>query len=219
LNDPEEGGEPSFRPPRIALPGSAQDDSPKESRRFLRRSRRTGSDGAPREPRTRRGRRIDLLIGIPLGIIAGLAIITAFLFLGSEGTIDAPRISGVDGGSGASGATSATGPSGATGPAAPGKPAPGPPPPPTSRPLPIVQIAGGAPPEATGGLTIEAKSGKIVRFRIEADVPTAIEIPKLSYSATVSTGDIVSVKPTAAGQYPVIVSGSEINVATLDASG
>lgn len=43
-------------------------------------------------------RRVDLLIGIPLGIVLGIAILAAFLFVGSEETIDAARISGVDSG-------------------------------------------------------------------------------------------------------------------------
>ena len=36
----------------------------------------------------------DRLIGILLGILSGIAILFAFLFLGSEETIDAPSISG-----------------------------------------------------------------------------------------------------------------------------
>jgi hypothetical protein len=42
--------------------------------------------------------RADLAIGIALGVVIGLAVIAAFVFLGSEGSIDAPRISGVDSG-------------------------------------------------------------------------------------------------------------------------
>jgi hypothetical protein len=41
-------------------------------------------------------RRVDLLIGVLVGIVLGLAVISAFVFLGSEGSIDAPRISGVE---------------------------------------------------------------------------------------------------------------------------
>ena len=41
-------------------------------------------------------RRLDLLLGIVLGIVLGLAVISGFVFLGSEGSIDAPRIKGVD---------------------------------------------------------------------------------------------------------------------------
>lgn len=47
----------------------------------------------------RRRRRLDLLIGVSLGIVAGIAILAAFLFLSSEETIDASQISGADSGS------------------------------------------------------------------------------------------------------------------------
>ena len=48
-------------------------------------------------PSAQRGRRrIDLAIGIVLGVVLGIGVISAFLFLGSEGSIDAPRISGVN---------------------------------------------------------------------------------------------------------------------------
>ena len=46
----------------------------------------------------RRRRRLDLLIGVSLGIVVGIAILAAFLFLGSEETIDASRISGAGSG-------------------------------------------------------------------------------------------------------------------------
>jgi hypothetical protein len=36
----------------------------------------------------------DRIIGIGLGILLGLAIVIAFVFLGSENTIDAPSLSG-----------------------------------------------------------------------------------------------------------------------------
>jgi hypothetical protein len=36
----------------------------------------------------------DRVIGILLGLLLGLAIVTAFVFLGSEDTIDNPDISG-----------------------------------------------------------------------------------------------------------------------------
>jgi hypothetical protein len=41
-------------------------------------------------------RRFDLALGIAVGIVLGLAIVSGFVFLGSEASIDAPRIKGVD---------------------------------------------------------------------------------------------------------------------------
>lgn len=59
------------------------------------------STSAANEPATvasrrRRRRWLDLALGILLGIVLGLGVISAFVFLGSEGSIDAPRITGVD---------------------------------------------------------------------------------------------------------------------------
>ena len=39
---------------------------------------------------------MDRTLGIVLGLILGVAVVAGFVFLGSEGTIDAPRISGVN---------------------------------------------------------------------------------------------------------------------------
>jgi hypothetical protein len=41
-------------------------------------------------------RRIDYAIGTLIGLILGIAVVAAFVFYGSEGSIDAPRISGTD---------------------------------------------------------------------------------------------------------------------------
>lgn len=53
------------------------------------------SENAAAAPR-RRGRRLDLALGVALGLIAGLAIVVAFVFLGDAGSIDSPHIEGVD---------------------------------------------------------------------------------------------------------------------------
>jgi hypothetical protein len=45
-------------------------------------------------PRSRR-KRVDRTVGIVLGLVLGIAVVTGFVFLGSEGTVDAPGISGV----------------------------------------------------------------------------------------------------------------------------
>jgi hypothetical protein len=50
----------------------------------------------PAAPVRSRHRRFDLVLGILLGIVLGVAVVFVFVFLGSEGSIDAPRIKGVD---------------------------------------------------------------------------------------------------------------------------
>lgn len=41
-------------------------------------------------------RRFDWVLGIVIGIVLGLAVAAGFVFLGSEDTVDAPRIHGVE---------------------------------------------------------------------------------------------------------------------------
>jgi hypothetical protein len=40
----------------------------------------------------RRGRRIDLWLGVVLGLVLGVAIVAVFVFVFSEETVDAPRL-------------------------------------------------------------------------------------------------------------------------------
>jgi len=59
-----------------------------------------GPPGPLREPPPPRPRRklADRTIGIALGLVLGIAVVAGFVFLGSEGTVDAPSISGVKSG-------------------------------------------------------------------------------------------------------------------------
>ena len=54
--------------------------------------------GADAPAKKKPGRWVDWLVGILLGIVLGFAVVVAFLAFGSEGTIDAPKIHGVDNG-------------------------------------------------------------------------------------------------------------------------
>jgi hypothetical protein len=45
-----------------------------------------------RAPAPRRGRRVDLVAGVVLGVLLGLAIVAIFVFVFSEDTVDAPSI-------------------------------------------------------------------------------------------------------------------------------
>jgi hypothetical protein len=47
---------------------------------------------------SRRRGRADVVLGIVLGIVLGMAVIAAFVFLGSEDTIDAPRVTAPESG-------------------------------------------------------------------------------------------------------------------------
>lgn len=143
----------------------------------------------------RGGRRLDYAVGIAVGIVLGIAVIAAFVFLGSEGTIDAPRISGVD----------------------TGKPAPKVKPTPKQTPapsIPTVQVIGGAPPPA-GPARLRFHQGARARFRIETDAPVGIEIPGYGIAETAESGTVVSFKARRSGQFPVVVAASHIGIAEL----
>ncbi len=145
----------------------------------------------------RGGRRLDLAVGITLGVLLGVAVIVAFVFFGSEGTIDAPRISGVD--------------TGKPAPAPKSKPAPKPR---TLPAIPVVRVIGGAPPPA-GPARLRFHRGERIRFRIDTDAPVGIEVPGYGIAETVESGTVVSFKADRAGQFAVVVAASHIGIADL----
>jgi hypothetical protein len=160
---------------------------------------RAGSSPQPETP----GRRIDLALGIVVGLALGIAVIVAFVFFGSEGTIDAPRISGVDTGK----------PPAAAKPRAAGKS--------RSAPkghsaaaMPTVRVIGGAPP-ASGPAKLHFKRGERARIRIDTDAPIGIEIPGYGIDETIETDSVLSFKAHRAGQFPVILAVSHIGIAEL----
>lgn len=144
------------------------------------------------------------MLGIVVGLVLGIAVVAAFVFLGSEGTIDAPRISGVNTGK----------------PAAPTKPKqaptkPGPAPRHTlSHAVPKVRVIGGAPP-AAGPPMLHFKRGRQVRFRVVTDSPIEFEIPGYGVKETVESDSVISFKAPRAGQFPVLVAASHIEIAGL----
>jgi hypothetical protein len=131
----------------------------------------------------------DRIAGVLLGVVLGIAVVTAFVFLGSETTIDAPRISGVDTGKQRKGGA--------------------------GTPPPIVRVIGGAPP-SSGPTSLGFSQGATVRFTVDSDTPVGIEIPGYGVREALEPGrSSVSFRATKRGQYPVIVSASHIAVATL----
>jgi hypothetical protein len=177
----EPGGPVPFQPPRFDQPPPPPDPPP-----------------AP--PRKRRGRTLDRVVGILLGILLGIGVVVAFVFLGSEGTIDAPRISGVQ-----------KQPARHPTPQRPAKPKP----PQSPRGIPTIEVIGGAPPQS-GPVKLDFKRGEEVRFRVDTDAALGIEIPGYGISETVDTGALVAFRATRAGQFPVIVAASHINIASLN---
>lgn len=141
-------------------------------------------------------RRLDLAIGVALGLGLGVAVVVAFVFYGSEGTVDSPRISGVD-----------------TGKPAPARPAPRPRP--SAPTVQTIHVIGGAPP-STGAPRLRFHRGERVRLRIDTDAPVAIEIPGYGIAEKFESGAVVAFRARRAGQFPVVAAASHIGLAELD---
>jgi hypothetical protein len=145
-------------------------------------------------PRGRRSRWLDRILGVFLGIVVGLGVIVVFVFKGSEGTIDAPRISGVD--TGKPGTNPGAGlPFGAK--------------------VPLVKIVGGAPP-ASGPVRLDFKQGREARFAVDSDQELGLSIPGYGVDRTVKDGrTFLAFRASKPGQFPIVVAASHIDVATL----
>jgi hypothetical protein len=161
------GEPPPYRPSRVGPPGPG---------------------AAPKRP----SRWLDRIVGVVLGLLLGLAVIIVFVFEGSEGTIDAPRISGID-----------------TGQRQTGPPLGG-----ATR-LPLVRVIDGMPPPS-GPVRLDFKQGSTARFVVDSDQQIGIEITGYGVSRRVGAAQtIVAFRAAKPGQYPVVVSPSHIDVATL----
>jgi hypothetical protein len=167
-----------------------------------------------RDDRPPRRRWTDRLIGIAVGVLLGLGVLVYFVFVHSEGTIDAPQVNG-------SQTTTTANPSPDL-PAHPGSPEePAEPEPkpvpakPKQRPVPIVKVIGGAPPTGTGPKHLYFRKGEKVRFEIETDEPFSFEIKGLDITQSIEKSSIISFKATKTGQFPVIATATLIGVADL----
>jgi hypothetical protein len=143
----------------------------------------------------------DRVIGIGIGVLLGIGIVTAFVFWGSEQTIDAPRLEGASKQNGSK-QKQPKGHGGQSGSHTP--------------PVATVQVIGGAPP-ASGPAHLDYSKDDRVRIRISSDAAVGLEL--LGYG--IST-DVPGGKPTALnflatkpGNFPLIVTASHIAVAQI----
>jgi hypothetical protein len=139
---------------------------------------------------------LDWVLGIGLGVVIGLGVLVYFVFVHSEGTIDAPKIN--EGNAGQATTTLPEAPTEKQ-----------------STPVPIVEVIGGAPPTDAGPKQLTFRKGEKVRFEIETDEPFSFEIRGLNIKQSIEESSIVSFKATEAGQFPVIASATLIGVADL----
>jgi hypothetical protein len=147
------------------------------------------AQGAPAPKRPSRW--IDRTVGIVLGLVLGIGVIVVFVFEGSEQTIDAPRISGVDSG------TESGGGSGAV------------------ETVPLVRVVDGKPPPS-GPVRLDFRQGQNARFLVGSNLEIEIEIPGYGVSQSVGPGrTLVDFRARKSGQYPVVVASTKIDVASL----
>ena len=139
----------------------------------------------------RPSRWLDRTVGVTLGLVLGIGVIVLFVFEGSEGTIDAPRISGTEGTQSGGGGSS------------------------RQVRVPLVRVIAGKPP-ASGPARLDFKKGRRARFVVQTDQELGIEVVGYGVSRTVSPGrTLVSFRTGKSGQFPIVDSASEIAIANL----
>jgi hypothetical protein len=157
-----------------------------------------------------RRRWLDWVIGIGLGLVIGLGVLVYFVFVHSEGTIDAPKINE---GQATTGQTTTPGlPTEETQEPEEKSPTESKPP---AKPVPVVKVIGGAPPTDAGPKQLVFRKGEKVRFEIETDEPFSFEIKGLDINQSIESTSIISFPATKAGQFPVIATATLIGVADL----
>ncbi len=141
----------------------------------------------------------DRVIGIVLGLILGVGIVTAFVFVYSERTVDAPSISGKRG-------------SGAAGGGGEGKPAP--------PPVATVRVINGTPPPS-GPAELHYGKDELVRLRVISDGTVGVELMGYGIDRTIEAGKpaMISFKASKPGNFPLIVTASHIDVAQITVGG
>ncbi|OLE36236.1 MAG: hypothetical protein AUG48_08200 [Actinobacteria bacterium 13_1_20CM_3_68_9] len=141
----------------------------------------------------------DRVIGIALGLILGVGIVTLFVFVYSERTVDAPSISGRAGGGGTHG-----GGGGKTSPP----------------PVATVRVIDGAPP-AAGPAELHYAKGDLVRLRVISNSAISLELMGYGIARVVAPGKpaTISFKASKAGNFPLVVTASHIGVAEIRVGG
>jgi hypothetical protein len=157
-------------------------------------------DGSPRSRWT------DRIVGILIGVLLGLGVLVYFVFVHSEGTIDAPKVN-----EGKAESSVPVHPGSSKEPATP----------PTkeqqkkAKPIPVVKVIGGAPPEGSGPRQLHFTKGEKVRFEIETSEPFSFEIKGLGITQSIESTSTISFEATKTGQFPVIATATLIGVADL----
>jgi hypothetical protein len=136
----------------------------------------------------------DRVIGIVLGLILGVGIVTGFVFIYSEQTVDAPSISAAGGGAARGGGRSSGSPP----------------------PVATVRVIDGAPP-ASGPAELHYRRDEVVRLRVVSDATVGIELIGYGIGRTIAAGKpgLIRFKASKPGSFPLVVAASRIDVARI----
>jgi hypothetical protein len=137
----------------------------------------------------------DRVIGIVLGLILGVGIVTGFVFIYSEQTVDAPSISAEGGGGKAGGGRHRSG---------------------SPPPVATVRVIDGAPP-ASGPAELHYRRDEVVRLRVVSDAAVGIELIGYGIDRTIAAGKpaLIRFKASKPGNFPLVVAASRIDVARI----
>ena len=152
-----------------------------------------------------RSRWTDRIVGILVGVVLGLGVLVYFVFVHSEGTIDAPKVN-----EGKEQSTVPAQPESEEQPVEEKQKKP--------KPIPVVKVIGGAPPEDSGPKELHFTKGEKVRFVIETSEPFSFEIKGLGITQSIESTSTISFKATKTGQFPVIATATLIGVADIQIS-
>ncbi|OJU85955.1 MAG: hypothetical protein BGO11_18215 [Solirubrobacterales bacterium 70-9] len=169
---------------------------------------------------SRRNRWTDRIIGIVVGVVLGLGVLVYFVFVHSEGTIDAPKIHENGSAETPPPAESGTPELPAEGEPA-GKPAEegegkgGKSAKPAKKPIPVVEVFGGAPPQESGPKQLHFVKGERAQFIVETNEPFSFEIKGLGITESIEHTATISFNATRTGQFPVVATATLIGVADI----
>jgi hypothetical protein len=141
----------------------------------------------------------DRVIGIVLGLILGVGIVTGFVFIYSEETVDAPSISAEGGGGEGRGEVQGSD---------------------SPSPAATVRVIDGAPP-ASGPAELHYRRDEVVRLRVVSDRTVGVELIGYGIDRTIAAGKpaLIRFKASKPGNFALVVTASRIDLARVTVGG
>jgi hypothetical protein len=141
----------------------------------------------------------DRVIGIVLGLILGAGIVTGFVFIYSEETVDAPSISSREGAGEAGGEGHGSG---------------------SASSVATVKVIDGLPP-ASGPAELHYRRDEMVRLRVVSDATVGVKLMGYGIDRTVAAGEpaLIRFRASKRGNFPLVVTASLIHIARVTVGG